>query len=68
MTHKASQIRLTDEDKARIIYIKERTGLQSTSAAIRYAITKLCHVLRLEEKRDEAEEAMRNYNRGLGLP
>jgi Arc/MetJ-type ribon-helix-helix transcriptional regulator len=41
MTTKPTQVRLTDRDKAKLDSIRERFGLPSRAAAIRYAIDRL---------------------------
>lgn len=55
MATKQSQIRLTDEDKAKIEAIRERMGLPSASSAIRYAVETMYREMLRREIRAEGD-------------
>lgn len=67
MATKQSQVRLTDEDKAKIEVIREQMGLPSASSAIRYAIETVYRKMIRDEARAEAQEAQDLYYKSLGL-
>lgn len=53
MATKQSQIRLSDDDKAKLKAIQEWLGLPSSSAAIRYAVRMIYRDLFWEEQSEQ---------------